>query len=241
MKLGVCQPAICFGAIILIAPIPTLHGPVWLVVRDWWHVWKFGLASLGGNLAGRIMFFFGWWTGGDASVVFTGERFIWPRACRRLVVFASTVRQRRHQKNGLIVLAIVAVAGLIYFGYKHLGHPGSGRGTAEKQRQEKNKEWDKVYKDFEDPAPSPGAQPPVDPTVGQSNRLKKGAEAAAEAWKDAVEEAYIDPALGMGGVTPEVGVAVEASLRDTLDQLSEAFGWGVDFGRDYGKIREVGG
>ena len=125
-------------------------------------------------------------------------------------MFACTVRQRRHQKNGLIVLAIVAVAGLIYFGYKHLGHPGSGRGTAEKQRQEKNKEWDKVYKDFEDPAPSPGAQPPVDPTVGQSNRLKKGAEAAAEAWKDAVEEAYIDPALGMGGVTPEVGVAVEA-------------------------------
>lgn len=60
MKPGICQPGNCFGAIILIAPVPTHHGPVWEEGRVWWLVREFGLASLGGILAERVLFFFGY-------------------------------------------------------------------------------------------------------------------------------------------------------------------------------------
>ena len=73
-------------------PRPRLGGSSGLVA--WLGVWA---RFARWNYDGADLVLLGWWMGDDASVVSLLRDFFGRAACKRLVVFASTVRQRRHQ------------------------------------------------------------------------------------------------------------------------------------------------
>jgi hypothetical protein len=64
----------------------------------------------------------------------------------------------------------------------------------------------------------------IEPDQAQSNRFNDGVKDAGEAWKEGVDDAFIEPAVGSIGVPVEVIVGLDASGRDVLNEINKALG-----------------